>query len=102
LDRSKVRTVPLDIFIKFQIHFSIEFFLNVFHPDALQPCISYRRRISRRAICSSVVVRDCRRRGEVAPAEFYCYLEEGVPGRAATPVFRVPQRGEFPGEPCNV
>jgi hypothetical protein len=27
-------------------------------------------RISRRAICSSVVVRDCRRRGEVAPGSF--------------------------------
>jgi hypothetical protein len=26
-----------------------------------------------------VVVRDHRRRGEVAPAEFYCYLEERVP-----------------------
>jgi hypothetical protein len=41
------------------------------------------KRISRRAICSSVVVRDRRRRGEVAPADFYCYFEEGVSGRAA-------------------
>jgi hypothetical protein len=30
--------------------------------------------------------------------EFYCYLEEGVPGRAAPAVFGVLQRGEFPGE----
>jgi hypothetical protein len=44
------------------------------------------------------VVRDRRRRGEVAPEEFYCYLEEGVPGRAASAIFGVPQRGEFPGE----
>jgi hypothetical protein len=43
-----------------------------------------------------VVVRDRRRRGEVAPAEFYCYLEEGVLGRATPAVFGVPQRGKFP------
>jgi hypothetical protein len=29
-----------------------------------------------------MVVRDSRRKGEVAPAEFYCSLEEGVPERA--------------------
>jgi hypothetical protein len=45
-----------------------------------------------------VVVRDRKRRGEVAPAEFYCSLEEGVPGRTAPAVFGFPQRGEFPGE----
>jgi hypothetical protein len=45
-----------------------------------------------------VVVRDRRRRGEVAPAEFYSYLEEGVPGRTALAVFGVPQKGEFPRE----
>jgi hypothetical protein len=45
-----------------------------------------------------MVVRDCRRRGELAPVEFYCYLEEGVPGRAAPVVFRVLQRRKFPGE----
>jgi hypothetical protein len=45
-----------------------------------------------------VVVRDCRRRGEVALAEFYCSLEEGVLGRTAPAVFGFPQRGEFPRE----
>jgi hypothetical protein len=45
-----------------------------------------------------MVVRDRRRRGEVAPAEFYCSLEEGVPGRTAPSVFIFPQRGEFPRE----
>jgi hypothetical protein len=53
--------------------------------------ISYRRRISRRA---SVVVRDRRRRGEVAPAEFYCYLEEGVLESTAPAVFGILQIGE--------
>jgi hypothetical protein len=43
-----------------------------------------------------MVVRDHRRRGEVAPAEFYCSLEEGVPGRTALAVFGFPQRGNFP------
>jgi hypothetical protein len=45
-----------------------------------------------------VVVRDRRRRGEVAPAEFYCFFEEGVPGRTSLVVFGFPQRGEFPRE----
>jgi hypothetical protein len=45
-----------------------------------------------------VVVRDHRRRGEVAPAEFYCSLEEGVLERVAPAVFGFPQRREFPGE----
>jgi hypothetical protein len=45
-----------------------------------------------------MVVRDRRRRGEVAPAEFYCSLEEGVLGRTDLVVFGFPQRGEFPGE----
>jgi hypothetical protein len=45
-----------------------------------------------------VVVRDCRRRGEVAPAEFYCSLEENVPGRTAPAIFRFPLRGEIPRE----
>jgi hypothetical protein len=45
-----------------------------------------------------VEVRDRRRRGEVAPAEFYCSLEEGVPERVAPAVFGFPQRREFPGE----
>jgi hypothetical protein len=45
-----------------------------------------------------MVVRDRRRRGEVTPAEFYCSLEEGVPGRTAPAVFIFPQRGEFPRE----
>jgi hypothetical protein len=45
-----------------------------------------------------MVVRDRRRRGEVAPAEFYCSLEEGVPERVARAVFGFPQRREFPGE----
>jgi hypothetical protein len=45
-----------------------------------------------------VVVKDCRRRGEVAQAEFYCSLEEGVPERVALAVFGFPQRREFPGE----
>jgi hypothetical protein len=45
-----------------------------------------------------VVVRDRRRREEVAPAEFYCSLEEGVPERVAPAVFGFPQRREFPGE----
>jgi hypothetical protein len=40
-----------------------------------------------------VVVRDCRRRGEVAPVEFYCCLEEDVPA-----VFGFPQKRQFPGE----
>jgi hypothetical protein len=44
------------------------------------------------------VVRDCRRRGEVAPAEFYCSLEEGVLERVAPALFGFPQRREFPGE----
>jgi hypothetical protein len=44
------------------------------------------------------VVRKRRRRGEVAPAEFYCSLKEGVPGRTAPAVFGFPQRGGFPGE----
>jgi hypothetical protein len=42
-----------------------------------------------------VVVRDCSRKGEVAPAEFYCSLEEGVPERIAQSVFGFPQRREF-------
>jgi hypothetical protein len=45
-----------------------------------------------------MVVRDCRMRGEVAPAEFFCSLEEGVLGRTALAVFGFPQRGKFPGE----
>jgi hypothetical protein len=45
-----------------------------------------------------VVVRDRRRRGEVAPAEFYCSLEKGVLKRVAPAVFGLPQRREFPGE----
>jgi hypothetical protein len=45
-----------------------------------------------------VVVRDRRRRGEVAPAEFYCSLEEGVPERVARAVFGFPRRREFPRE----
>jgi hypothetical protein len=45
-----------------------------------------------------VVVIDRRRRGEVAPAEFYCSLEEGVLERVAPAVFGFPQRREFPGE----
>jgi hypothetical protein len=53
--------------------------------------------MSCRAIGSSVVVRDHRRRGEVAPAEFYCSLEEGVPERVAPAVYGFPQRREFPG-----
>jgi hypothetical protein len=44
------------------------------------------------------VVRDHRRRGEVAPAEFYYSLEEGVPERVALVVFRFLQRREFPGD----
>jgi hypothetical protein len=42
-----------------------------------------------------VVVRDRRRKGEVAPVEFYCSLEEGV---LESVVFGFPQRREFPGE----
>jgi hypothetical protein len=38
-------------------------------------------------MCSSVVVRDCRRRGEVAALQFYCSWEEGVPERVAPAVF---------------
>jgi hypothetical protein len=57
-----------------------------------------RRRFSCRAICSSVVVRDRRRRGEVAPAEFYCSLENSVPERVALAVSGFPQRRDFPGE----
>jgi hypothetical protein len=45
-----------------------------------------------------VVVRDRRRREEVATAEFYCSFKEDVPGRNAPAVFGFPQRGEFPGE----
>jgi hypothetical protein len=45
-----------------------------------------------------VVVRDRKRRGEVAPAEFYCSLEEGVPERVALAVCGIPQRREFPRE----
>jgi hypothetical protein len=45
-----------------------------------------------------MVVRDHRRRGEVAPAEFYCSLKEGVLGRTAPVVFGFPHRREFPGE----
>jgi hypothetical protein len=41
------------------------------------------------------VVRDCRRRGEVSPAEFYCSLEEGVLERVAPTVFGFPQRRNF-------
>jgi hypothetical protein len=44
------------------------------------------------------VVRDCRRREEVASAEFYCSLEEGVLERVALAVFGIPQRREFPEE----
>jgi hypothetical protein len=46
-----------------------------------------------------MVVRDHRRRGEVAPAdsttkcrvpaEFYCFLEKGVPERVALAAFRL-------------
>jgi hypothetical protein len=36
------------------------------------------------------MVRERRRRGEVAPAEFYFFLEEGVPGRTAPAVFGFP------------
>jgi hypothetical protein len=39
---------------------------------------------------------DRRRRGEVAPAEFYCSLEEGVPERVSLAVFGFPQRSDFP------
>jgi hypothetical protein len=42
-----------------------------------------------------VVVRDRRRRGEVALAEFYCPLEEGVLERVAPAVCGFPQRREF-------
>jgi hypothetical protein len=35
---------------------------------------------------------------EAPPAEAYCSLEEGVPGRAAPAVFGFPQRGELHGE----
>jgi hypothetical protein len=97
MDRSDVRTIPLYIIKNFNFIFW-SFFFNDVHPGALQPWVSSRRRISQRAICSTVVVRDCSRKGEVAPAGFYCYLEEGVPGKAAPAVFRVPQRGEFPRE----
>jgi hypothetical protein len=45
-----------------------------------------------------MVVRDCRRRGEVAPAECYCSLEEGVLERVAPAVFGFPQRRKFPVE----
>jgi hypothetical protein len=45
-----------------------------------------------------VVVRDRRRRGEVALAEFYCSLEEGVPQRVALAVFGFLQRRVFPRE----
>jgi hypothetical protein len=45
-----------------------------------------------------VLVRDRRRRGEIALAEFYCSLEEGVLERVAPAVFGFPQRREFPGE----
>jgi hypothetical protein len=45
-----------------------------------------------------MVVRDRRRRGEIAPVEFYCSLEEGVPERVAPAVFGFPQRKEFPRE----
>jgi hypothetical protein len=45
-----------------------------------------------------VVVRDRRRRGKVALAEFYCSLEEGVSERIAPAVFGFPQGREFPGE----
>jgi hypothetical protein len=44
------------------------------------------------------VVRDRRSRVEVAPAEFYCSLEEGVTERIAPAVFGFPQRREFPGK----
>jgi hypothetical protein len=42
-----------------------------------------------------VVVRGHRWRGEVAPEEFYCYLEKGIPERVAPAVFGFPQRREF-------
>jgi hypothetical protein len=42
--------------------------------------------------------RQQKKRGENAPAEFYCSLEEGVPERVAPAVFGFPQRREFPGE----
>jgi hypothetical protein len=45
-----------------------------------------------------MVVRDRRRKGEVAPGEFYCYLEEGVLGRAAPALFGILHGGEFPRE----
>jgi hypothetical protein len=45
-----------------------------------------------------VVVRNRRRRGEVAPAEFDFSLEEGVLERVAPAVFGFPQRREFLGE----
>jgi hypothetical protein len=73
--------IPLDIFLKFKIHFLIKSFKNGVCPGALLPWISLRRRISHRAIYFSVVVGDRRGRGEVA--EFYCSLEEGVQGRTA-------------------
>jgi hypothetical protein len=39
-----------------------------------------------------MVVRNCRRRGEAAPAEFYCSLEEDVTERVAPTVFGFPLR----------
>jgi hypothetical protein len=43
-----------------------------------------------------VVITDRRRRGEVAPVEFYSSLEEGVPKRVALAVFGFLQRRVFP------
>jgi hypothetical protein len=108
LDRSEVRATLLDILLKFKIHFSIKFFQNGVPPG-------WRRRISRRVICYSMVVRDRRRssaeghfrdmwlqhiahQNEAPPAEFYCSLEECVPKRVALAVLGFLQRREFSGE----
>jgi hypothetical protein len=44
------------------------------------------------------LLRRTAQQNEAPPAEFYCSLEKGGPGRTAPAVFRFRQRGEFPGE----
>jgi hypothetical protein len=68
LDRSEFCMILLEVYFLFKIHFKLELFQNGVRLGALKPWISSWRRISRRAICFSVVVGGRRWRGEVALA----------------------------------
>jgi hypothetical protein len=55
LDRSEFRTIPLEVYFKFKIHFKLELFQNGVRPGALLPWISSWRSIFRRAVFAPAV-----------------------------------------------